>query len=81
MSGENPMLSKGGAASDVNGMAVLDSGSMMGGRAAARQQAKQQQAGKGFPREQLPGFGRPVDLKGLQQVVGLALGAPEFQRR
>jgi len=30
---------------------------------------------------QLPGFGRPVNLQGLPQIVGLALGAPEFQRR
>jgi hypothetical protein len=26
-------------------------------------------------------LGRPVQLEGLAQVVGLALGAPEFQRR
>jgi hypothetical protein len=26
-------------------------------------------------------LGRPVALEGLAQVVGLALGAPEFQRR
>jgi uncharacterized protein (DUF1800 family) len=82
VSGENPMLTKGGAANDANGMAILDSSIVtMGGggnRQAARQAAKD---GKGFPRGQLPGFGRPVDLKGLPQVVGLALGAPEFQRR
>ena len=30
---------------------------------------------------QVPGFGRSVSLQGLPQVVGLALGAPEFQRR
>jgi hypothetical protein len=85
MSGENPMLAKAGAANDVNGMAVIDTDPMMGGAGgrAGRPAAKQQQ-GKGFPRgpnAQLPGFGRPVDLKGLPQVVGLALGAPEFQRR
>jgi hypothetical protein len=59
---------------------MLDSASSMArGRAAPRQQA--QKDGKGFPRGQLPGFGRAVDLKGLPQVIGLALGAPEFQRR
>ena len=81
MSGENPMLS----ANDANGM--VDSSAMaMGGRRpggrAAQQQAKPD--GKGFPRgpgAQIPGFGRPVNLQGLPQVVGLALGAPEFQRR
>jgi len=82
MSGENPMLSK--SANDVNGMAILDdSSSMMTGGRAGRQQGKIE-PGKGFPRgrgAQIPGFGRPVNLQGLPQVVGLALGAPEFQRR
>ncbi len=82
MSGENPML----AATDANGMA--DSSTMgfgrggRGGGRGAQQQAKPD--GKGFPRgpgAQIPGFGRPVNLQGLPQVVGLALGAPEFQRR
>jgi hypothetical protein len=27
------------------------------------------------------GIGQPVRLTGLAQVVGLAIGAPEFQRR
>jgi hypothetical protein len=81
MSGENPMLARGGAANDVNGMAVIDSGSMVGGGRAGRQAAKGPPAAKGLPRAQIPGFGRPVDLTGLPQVVGLALGAPEFQRR
>ena len=82
MSGENPMLARAGAASDINGMAVIDSAgvTMGGGRGAARQAAKDVGV-KGLPRAQIPGFGRPVDLKGLPQVVGLALGAPEFQRR
>ena len=26
-------------------------------------------------------FARPVQLEGLAQIVGLAIGAPEFQRR
>ena len=83
MSGENPMLSK-PAANDVNGMATIDdsASTMMGGRA-DRQKGKTE-PGKGFPRgrgAQIPGFGRPVNLQGLPQVVGLALGAPEFQRR
>jgi uncharacterized protein (DUF1800 family) len=81
MSGENPML----AANDANGM--MDSSAVppdegRGGRARAAQQQKPD--GKGFPRgrgAQIPGFGRPVNLQGLPQVVGLALGAPEFQRR
>jgi uncharacterized protein (DUF1800 family) len=91
MSGENPMLGsanvKGGAANDVNGMAVADTGSMMGGGRAGRgtnAQVAKQAGAKGLPRgraAQIPGFGRSVNLQGLPQVVGLALGAPEFQRR
>ncbi|MEO6879158.1 MAG: DUF1800 domain-containing protein [Gemmatimonadaceae bacterium] len=92
MSGANPMLSnaQGAAANEVNGMAVdpsADAGAMAGrGRAGQQQtnQAKQAAGGKGFPRgaaAQIPGFGRQVNLEGLPQVIGLALGAPEFQRR
>jgi uncharacterized protein (DUF1800 family) len=80
MSGENPML-KNGAANDVNGMVSTDDFAAMGRGA---KPTAQDNGGKGFPRgrgAQIPGFGRPVDLKGLPQVVGLALGAPEFQRR
>jgi hypothetical protein len=82
MTGDNPMLSK--AANDVNGMTVLnDSTSMVGGRGRAGRVPPAQQ-GKGQPRgpgAQIPGYGRPVNLQGLPQVIGLALGAPEFQRR
>jgi hypothetical protein len=84
MSGENPMLAKGGTANDVGGMAIIDDSSSMMGRRGRGGQAPVQQQGKGFPRgpaAQIPGFGRPVNLQGLAQVVGLALGAPEFQRR
>jgi uncharacterized protein (DUF1800 family) len=85
MSGENPMLAKGGPATDVNGMAVADTTMMTTarpGRGGAGAPPAQQ--GKGFPRgraAQIPGFGRQVNLQGVAQVVGLALGAPEFQRR
>jgi hypothetical protein len=78
MSGENPML-KNGAANEANGM-VDDMNKT--GRAALP--TAKDDGGKGFPRGRgavIPGFGRPVDLQGLPQVVGLALGAPEFQRR
>jgi uncharacterized protein (DUF1800 family) len=78
MTGENPMLPR--AANDANPDSNLP---MMDGRGQARLTAKDA-GGKGFPSGRgaaLPGFGRPVDLKDLSQVVGLALGAPEFQRR
>jgi hypothetical protein len=70
MSGENPMLEK-KTATDVNGMAIIDS-------------TPPGQMRQDFPRgrgAQPPGFGRQVNLQGLPQVIGLALGAPEFQRR
>jgi uncharacterized protein (DUF1800 family) len=81
MSGDNPMLAK--AANDVNGMTVLDDSMSMGGRGRGGRMPPAQQ-GKGQPRgpgAQIPGYGRPVNLQGLPQVIGLALGAPEFQRR
>jgi uncharacterized protein (DUF1800 family) len=83
MSGENPMLSK-SAANDVKGMAIIDDSVSMTMRGRGGQRPVKGEQGKGFPRgpgAQIPGFGRPVNLQGLPQVVGLALGAPEFQRR
>ena len=85
MSGDNPMLSS-PHANDIDGMAVDTTDPAMGrgrGAAGAKVTAKDD-GGKGFPRgrgAQVPGFGRQVNLQGLSQVVGLALGAPEFQRR
>jgi len=81
MTGDNPMLSK--PANDVNGMTVLDDSSAMGGRGRGGRMPPVEK-GKGQPRgpgSQIPGYGRPVNLQGLPQVIGLALGAPEFQRR
>ena len=69
LTGENPMLAK--ADSSTMDMPAQP----MRGRQPGE---KGQPGGRGA---QLPGFGRPVNLKGLPQVVGLALGAPEFQRR
>ncbi len=89
MSGENPMLGK--TPNDVNGMAPADSSQMMGGGRAGRggrgglggPPPRPGQGGGALGRgaAQIPGFGRPVNLQGVAQVVGLALGAPEFQRR
>jgi uncharacterized protein (DUF1800 family) len=70
MSGENPMLEK-QTATDVKGMAIIDS-------TPPRQMRQDLPRGRGA---QPPGFGRQVNLQGLPQVIGLALGAPEFQRR
>ena len=72
MSGTNPMLARGAAATD----ATADDSTPTMQRAAAKGQGA-----LGLGRGQLPAPKRPINLQGLPQVVGLALGAPEFQRR
>jgi hypothetical protein len=77
MTGENPMLGKADSSS-------ADLGMEMAPQRGRGQRPPPAGGGKGQPRgpaAQLRGFGQPVNLKGLPQVVGLALGAPEFQRR
>lgn len=74
ISGEHPMLST-PAANDAN----PDSNLPMTGDGARPNAARGALArGRGAAAQ---GVGRPVNLEGLAQVVGLALGAPEFQRR
>ena len=76
LTGENPFLKKAQSDSLANmadAPASNAAGPARGGfrpRGAARRTAM----GPGA-------LGRPVMLAGLQQIVGLALGAPEFQRR
>ncbi|HTJ22112.1 MAG TPA: DUF1800 domain-containing protein [Gemmatimonadaceae bacterium] len=72
MSGDNPMLGAAQPSADTASMGGA------GVRNAGGPPARVLGGGRGG---QLPGFGRPVNLQGLPQVVGLALGAPEFQRR
>jgi len=86
MTGDNPMIGKAMQANDINGMAVEPDSTGMPTpmRGAGGGQKTNVPKGKEFPRgpgAQLPGFGRQVNLQGFAQVVGLALGAPEFQRR
>lgn len=68
LSGENPMVAKLGAtaASDSARIFVEQMNPVRSGQPRAGMQR---------------GFGQPVQLSGLAQVVGLAIGAPEFQRR
>lgn len=73
VSGENPLLST--LAPDST-MAMNDMG--MGAPPVRRPLAGQNGGGRGQAR---PGNQQPVALQGLAQVIGLALGAPEFQRR
>ncbi len=78
MSGDNPML--GSAAPDSTMMMDHASDDMGGGGRGKAGGGKGGFKGRGAN----AGAGllaRPVDLKGVAQVLGLALGAPEFQRR
>jgi uncharacterized protein (DUF1800 family) len=82
LSGENPLLDK-LAGADSSSMAMDDSvstGEMMTPPRA--RQASAVVAKNGRPRANAASvLNRPVRLEGLAQVVGLALGSPEFQRR
>jgi hypothetical protein len=72
MSGENPMLAKAAAADTP----TMSADQPMRGRAAADKGAL------GLGRGMMPpAQTRPINLQGLPQVIGLALGTPEFQRR
>jgi hypothetical protein len=74
LDGENPLAAKLGASADTTTDPTADT-EMAPMRDAAP-------AKNGQPRAAvLRGLGQPVRLSGLPQVVGLAIGAPEFQRR
>jgi hypothetical protein len=86
LSGEHPMLANGAGATAVQDMsgAAPDVGSMSdqdmsvtgnGARVRANQNAGGKRAAL-----QGRGFGNVPQLTGLPQIVGLALGSPEFQR-
>jgi hypothetical protein len=79
MSGDNPLLHTlpGPDSSGVD-PAMTSDDEMQPPRARAAANV----GNKGLPRPNAPSpLNRPVDLEGLGQVVGLALGSPEFQRR
>jgi hypothetical protein len=70
LSGENPLAATLGAETTKGTMADAD------------QRGPGRPAQNVRPRAALQGaLGRPVQLEGLAQMVGLAIGAPEFQRR
>jgi uncharacterized protein (DUF1800 family) len=71
LSGEHPLLSNAGNAGQ--GMSMSDSSaSMSGGKGEAGRGKRGVLQGRGF--------GNVPQLTGLAQIVGLALGSPEFQR-
>lgn len=85
MTGENPFLKKAQSDSLTNAANDMASNAMSGGQAGRGGRGANAIAGGG-QRGGRGGRGaaaltRPVNLTGLQQVVGLALGAPEFQRK
>ncbi len=90
LSGEHPMLANGAGANGIQNMAPAGttadtdiSGEAMAdganGQNAARARRNQNQGGKRGAL-QGRGFANIPQLTGLPQIVGLALGSPEFQR-
>jgi len=81
LSGENPLLDKLGRA-DTASMAMDDTLSTDDMMTPPRARQAGVVAKNGRPRANAgSALNRPVQLEGLAQVVGLALGSPEFQRR
>ena len=81
MSGENPLIGR-LATADSSGSDVMDNPMQDDMTNDRPRQAGNAVSKKGLPRPNVASpLNRPVQLEGLAQVVGLALGSPEFQRR
>ena len=79
MSGENPLIGR--LAADSSGRDIMDNPTP-DDMANERPRQAGNLTKKGAPRPNAGSpLNRPVQLDGLAQVVGLALGSPEFQRR
>ena len=77
LSGEHPMLANGAGGNAIKDMSPVEASpdsAGMSGRA-------NQNQGRGRAALAGRGFANLPPLTGLQQIVGLALGSPEFQRR
>ena len=74
ISGENPLATKLAAQSEQGSTPMAESND-------DDQMTSMQEPPRGRLGARLAPLGRPVQLEGLAQVVGLAIGAPEFQRR
>jgi uncharacterized protein (DUF1800 family) len=82
LSGENPLAAKLAATVKPDTASQAMSGLAMGDAEPMRGRPNRPELGKnGQMRPGAAGMARPVQLNGLAQVVGLAIGAPEFQRR
>jgi Protein of unknown function (DUF1800) len=82
LSGAHPLLAAGAVPDERADSASTDdgaAGTMM--EAGAMRPARVRTARDGRAARTGPGFANLPELQGLAQVVGLALGSPEFQRR
>ena len=80
LDGENPLARKLSASADTTGAMTADPSMQPMRDDRAMRDARPAKGGAARP-SVARGLGRPVQLNGLAQVVGLAIGAPEFQRR
>jgi uncharacterized protein (DUF1800 family) len=88
VSGEHPLLANGAGGNAIHDMSPRDnagndsamSGQEMADRGAAAPVRPNQNGGAGRAALQGRGFANLPQLTGLPQIVGLALGSPEFQR-
>jgi hypothetical protein len=75
MSGEHPLMNAASSASSmVADSATADADEMMTGAGSGRPKGGKRAAMQGR------GLGNVPQLSGITQIVGLALGSPEFQR-
>ena len=86
LSGENPLAAKLATTAKADTAMTLDADVAMAMGADGAQGRLRPPGKNGAPKQQAGarggiGGGAPVQLNGLAQVVGLAIGAPEFQRR
>jgi uncharacterized protein (DUF1800 family) len=83
LNGENPLAAKLAASVPADSTSPDDMASMtMNGGGTPMRARVAAPAKNGAPRAAMArALGQPVQLNGLAQVVGLAIGAPEFQRR
>jgi hypothetical protein len=78
MSGDNPLLRSAPPVDSLSGDIAMSADDEM----ALPPRAGLRSGKKGLLRTNAESpLNRPVNLEGLAQVVGLALGSPEFQRR
>jgi hypothetical protein len=86
LSGEHPMLANGAAARGIQDMSPADQDAEMSGASMPdgigqnRPRKNQNGGGKGALLQGRGGLGNIPQLTGVSQIVGLALGSPEFQR-